>query len=349
MELGVREWAYIIGALVLLAVLLDAWRRRSSQHKTEIRVARKARFASAPDDDNEPLNPELPGGVRVVEVRDEPREQPLKPPPVSAHSVAVPRGTGVPATAPRKQAQPEVAEDLPEAAAGDLKAEAAERTPEPQLEENEAGGEDLQPTMKGFSATLDDAILPHDIEPEEAPRKAVKSRAKKKIAAPEPPVPEPAVVQQAAEPVEQDLGEPLELIVLNVMAAPGAKFGGREMLEILLACDLRLGSMNIFHRFEKAGGKGREQFSVINSVEPGVFDLDNIDAFETPGVGFFMRLPGPDDPMEAFECMLETARCLVKNLDGQLLDDRHSAATGQTVEHYRQRIRDFERKQLTLV
>ena len=62
-----------------------------------------------------------------------------------------------------------------------------------------------------------------------------------------------------------------------------------------------------------------------------------------------MNLPGPEDSMQAYEAMLETARCLVKNLGGELRDQTHSVATKQTLEHYRQRIRDFERRQLTLM
>ena len=53
--------------------------------------------------------------------------------------------------------------------------------------------------------------------------------------------------------------------------------------------------------------------------------------------------------MQPYEAMLETARCLVKNLGGELRDQTHSVATKQTLEHYRQRIRDFERRQLTLM
>jgi cell division protein ZipA len=46
--------------------------------------------------------------------------------------------------------------------------------------------------------------------------------------------------------------------------------------------------------------------------------------------------------------MVETAQVLVKHLEGELRDDAHSALTRQTLEHCRQRIRDFERRQLTL-
>lgn len=136
-----------------------------------------------------------------------------------------------------------------------------------------------------------------------------------------------------------------EVVVLNIRAR-SAPFKGADLLHILLACDCRFGDMNIFHRYEGTSGKGAIQFSIVNMVEPGVFDLNNIDDFSTPGVSFFMGVPGPKDAMQAFECMVETAQCLVKNLDGELLDESRSVMTVQTLDHCRQKIRDFERRQL---
>jgi cell division protein ZipA len=141
---------------------------------------------------------------------------------------------------------------------------------------------------------------------------------------------------------------PQEVLVVNVLAKGDAAFKGPDLLQLLLACDLRFGEMNIFHRYEKANGKGPIQFSVANLVEPGSFDLDDIDDFSTPGVTFFLTLPGPDKPVTAFNYMVETAQVLVRHLHAELRDDAHSVMTAQTIEHFRQRIRDFERKQLTL-
>jgi cell division protein ZipA len=61
-----------------------------------------------------------------------------------------------------------------------------------------------------------------------------------------------------------------------------------------------------------------------------------------------MTLPGPQQSITAFNYMIETAQVLVRNLNAELRDDAHSVMTAQTIEHCRQRIRDFERKQLTL-
>jgi cell division protein ZipA len=104
--------------------------------------------------------------------------------------------------------------------------------------------------------------------------------------------------------------------------------------------------MQFFHRYESANGDGAVQFSVANILNPGTFDLDNIDSFESPGVSFFMCVPGPANPLQAYDFMVETAQCLVKNLDGELLDETRSAMTKQTLEHSRQRVIDSERRRL---
>lgn len=135
-----------------------------------------------------------------------------------------------------------------------------------------------------------------------------------------------------------------EILVMHVRAKSADGFNGSDLLQILLACDMRYGDKDILHRHEKAEGKGCLQFSVANMLEPGTFNLEDINSFRTPGVTFFMTLPGPEDALQAFECMIETANCLVKNLDALLLDEDHSTASLQVINHYRDRVKDFNRK-----
>ena len=107
------------------------------------------------------------------------------------------------------------------------------------------------------------------------------------------------------------------------------------------------GDMDIFHRFEDGLRLGKTQFSMANMLEPGTFDLAQIDTIHTPGVVFFLGLPTAQDSMQAFEYMLETAQCLASNLDGEVLDDQRSVMRPQTIEHCRQQIREFERRNMS--
>ena len=148
--------------------------------------------------------------------------------------------------------------------------------------------------------------------------------------------------------------EPEIVLVINVMAPKGVKFSGAALLDVVLAQGLRFGGMNIFHRHASERGDGNVLFSMANIVVPGTFDLSTMKAMITPGVSLFLALPlegdegdVPSSSLKAFELMLRTAKAIADTLDGELKDENRSVLTSQTIEHYRQRVRDFERKQLS--
>jgi cell division protein ZipA len=145
---------------------------------------------------------------------------------------------------------------------------------------------------------------------------------------------------------EKQPAEPEEVLIINVMAHKGEMFKGSELLDIVLKCGMRYGSMDIFHRHSDVKGEGALLFSMANMVKPGTFDLDAMDEFETPGVSLFMTLPINADSMQSFDLMADTARAIAETLNGELKDEQRSVMTRQTLEHCRQRIRDFERMRL---
>lgn len=136
-----------------------------------------------------------------------------------------------------------------------------------------------------------------------------------------------------------------EVLVVHVIAQKGTTFSGEDLLYVFNSCDLRLGERDIFHRFEENNGNGRVQFSVSQAYEPGSFDASVLLSQSFSGLSFFMSLPGPKKPLDAYEAMSEMAQFVARNLKGDLLDDSHSAMTMQTMEHHREKIMDFERKQ----
>ena len=140
--------------------------------------------------------------------------------------------------------------------------------------------------------------------------------------------------------------EPEEVLIINIMSPKGDVFNGSDLLDIVLKCGLRYGSMDIFHRYSDTKGEGALLFSMANMVRPGTFDLDAMEEFTTPGVSLFMTLPIDADSMQSFDLMVETAQAISQTLQGELKDEQRSAMTKQTLEHSRQRIRDFERKKL---
>lgn len=153
-----------------------------------------------------------------------------------------------------------------------------------------------------------------------------------------------------AQPVGEKLSEreaAQEIFVINILKQDGTGLSGKDLHNVFSVCDMRHGEMDIFHRFEKANAQGKIQFSVVNAIEPGTFDLKTIDELVTPGISLFMSLPGPDKPMEAFDAMAEVALVFARNFNATLHDDTHSDLTPQTLEHYRNRVREFSRKHLS--
>ena len=138
---------------------------------------------------------------------------------------------------------------------------------------------------------------------------------------------------------------PADVIVINVLARNDAKFSGSALLEAFLRNGLKFGGMNIFHRISPS--TKAMQFSVASAVEPGTFDLSTMETFQTPGVSFFLRLPGPDEPLEVFEDMLAVCRDVAASLGADLKDEQLSVMTTQTIQHSRSRIEDFSRKRMS--
>ncbi|WP_026973239.1 cell division protein ZipA [Aliagarivorans marinus] len=150
------------------------------------------------------------------------------------------------------------------------------------------------------------------------------------------------------EPVveEKDPNQPDDVFVLNISAPRGKPFKGEVLLECLASQGMQFGEMDIFHRHLDRNSDSPVIYSLANSVNPGTFDIDNMDDFETTGITLFMTVPCAGMPTKNFSLMFNTASSLAKNLGAVLLDDQRNPLTKQTVNHYEQRVREYERKQL---
>ncbi len=161
---------------------------------------------------------------------------------------------------------------------------------------------------------------------------------------PAPPVRQQEEAKAKAQARSESSGASLEkIIILHVMAPEQHAFPGEYIQAAFEAAGLVYGQMRIFHRLTQ-GRAGEPIFSVANMLEPGWFDLEQMDSFVTPGVTLFMRLPGPLDCMTAFDEMMTTAAKLADALDGELRDETRSVLSRQTIEHMREEIREFQRQ-----
>ena len=137
-----------------------------------------------------------------------------------------------------------------------------------------------------------------------------------------------------------------QVLSIIVVANESQGFFGEQLRGLAEACGMVHGTMDLFHRYEDSLLEGQTQFSMANMTESGSFYLNTMANVHTAGVVFFMTLPSANDSIRAFDYMLETAQCLANNLGGELYDENRSVLRAQTVEHYRQRIREFERQRL---
>ena len=134
------------------------------------------------------------------------------------------------------------------------------------------------------------------------------------------------------------------ILIVSVMSRTGGRWNGEDLFRLLQEKGLKFGDMNIFHRPEV--NSRNILFSVANSLEPGTFDLSNLDQMYTPGVSIFMQLPGPQDPLAAFDEMIEVAHSIAAVMNGELRDESRNLMTSQTIAYYRQRIEEFNRRRL---
>ncbi|MFO1257417.1 MAG: cell division protein ZipA C-terminal FtsZ-binding domain-containing protein [Gammaproteobacteria bacterium] len=140
--------------------------------------------------------------------------------------------------------------------------------------------------------------------------------------------------------------DPEEIIALTIIPSKNRFFSGGSLLSALQAAEMHYGDKEIFHRYGVHSGNEYIAFSLASMTEPGVFDLQLINQKMFSGIMLFMVLPGPYDPLMTFEQMLSAARKLASNLGGQLCDHKRSHLTIQSIEHCREKIREFMRHRL---
>ncbi|MDH5240602.1 MAG: cell division protein ZipA C-terminal FtsZ-binding domain-containing protein, partial [Gammaproteobacteria bacterium] len=118
-------------------------------------------------------------------------------------------------------------------------------------------------------------------------------------------------------------------------------FAGDELVLNLRGIGLRHGKFGIFHRYD-GSDESNAVFSAASLVEPGSFDLQNIQAQQIPGISLFLVLPGPIDSVKAFDLMMAAARTLTQSLQGELLDESGSTLSIQRERYLREEVIQFQ-------
>jgi cell division protein ZipA len=163
--------------------------------------------------------------------------------------------------------------------------------------------------------------------------------ADRKGASPPPAVPPESSAGQRAHAFPVD-----RIVSLFVIAREGEVFRGSDIVVAAEKAGLRFGAMHIFHRLAEGRPDAGPVFSMANMVKPGYFDMGRIGDLATPGVTFFITLPGPLPALDAWETMLPAAQRIAELLGGALLDEDHNALGRQRVAGLREELRAWDRQ-----
>lgn len=162
-------------------------------------------------------------------------------------------------------------------------------------------------------------------------------------------VPQATGVSEEAEPEGADLAgfdpDSQKIVSLHVSAAGEAGLDGAGLRRLLESAGMRHGQYDIFHR-TTTGDDGRTSllFSVASMVEPGHFDLAEMDRSEYRGVTFFAVLPGALPGIQTFHEMLGVAHRIAEELDGEVRDEARNPFSVQRATHIEEEITEFERR-----
>ncbi|MDH5395293.1 MAG: cell division protein ZipA C-terminal FtsZ-binding domain-containing protein [Gammaproteobacteria bacterium] len=131
------------------------------------------------------------------------------------------------------------------------------------------------------------------------------------------------------------------LIILYIMSPKGHVFTGSGIHAVMVSAGLTHGEHQIYHYLQD----GIAVFSIANAIEPGFFELSQLDSIATPGLAVFLELPGPMECRKAFEKFLELSKRLADALSGELCDEHRSVLTPQTISHLKDKIETYRVKQ----
>lgn len=140
----------------------------------------------------------------------------------------------------------------------------------------------------------------------------------------------PAEGEVGADPQTQD-----DLLLLHLLAPDDMAFGGRALFDIIEANGFILGEGGIYESLDE----GEVLYSLANMEEPGTFEPNHGEEFETDGLVLFMHLPkNRVIARELFQQLLHVAARLAEQTGGELYDNERHMLTeeriGQIVERY---------------
>ena len=130
---------------------------------------------------------------------------------------------------------------------------------------------------------------------------------------------------------------------INIMARDKA-FSGRAVEQAANRAGLKFGARNIFHMKNDMSPGCRHLFSMANMFQPGDFNPDAWDGFETKGLALFMSVPCGHHPASVFVKMVTAAKVLCEVLGGELQDQDKKPLSDKGLVIIRRQVEEIDKR-----
>jgi cell division protein ZipA len=134
-------------------------------------------------------------------------------------------------------------------------------------------------------------------------------------------------------------GETQRIVSIRVCAAGETRWSGLDLMAALENHGLAHGRYDVFHRKHS---DGRTLFCAASLQEPGVFNLAKMPEQDFRGLTLFAVLPGPLEPLQTLDAVIETAGELAATLQGTLQDSHGAPLSMRRAEALREDVAQFQ-------
>ena len=128
-----------------------------------------------------------------------------------------------------------------------------------------------------------------------------------------------------------------ELIILNLVSMDKSNFDMNQVLTLLKNLDAKYVNGFFSHR----DLSGEEVYRIASGISPGLLEIDT----ETYVLLMALDLYQANDPVKAFEIMLESASNISEKLHASICDSARAPLSKQMIEHLKSRAQEISHLQ----
>ena len=132
---------------------------------------------------------------------------------------------------------------------------------------------------------------------------------------------------------DNDLIQEQELIILNLVSMDKSNFDMNQVLTLLKNLDAKYVNGFFSHR----DLSGKEVFRIASGINPGLLEAET----ETHVLMIALDLYQVNDPVKAFEIMLESASSISEKLHASICDSARAPLSKQMIEHLKSKAQEI--------